>query len=158
MLLHLEKERIVGVRQHPTIALPSPRISSCWIASFVAVTRLFGGFHTLVTSVAHDRIWFASPSSHSRCAMDRNVRAAEMAEGERNVGTLWLLRRGESTARCSLVSASEVLYVRVMLDGTLLRSEECDSYQQAFDLAKRWLIRMTDRGWTRFSSAAPRTA
>ena len=90
--------------------------------------------------------------------MERNARAAEGGDGERNVGTLWLLRRGESTARCSLVAAPERLHLRVMLDGALLRSEECDSYQQAFDLAKRWLTRMTDRGWSRSSGAVLRSA
>src|SRR6478736_1882175 len=99
---------------------------------------------------------FPSASVHVRCAMERNTRAAEVGDGERNVGTLWLLRRGESTARCSLVAAPETLHVRVMLDGSLLRSEECESYQQAFDLAKRWLTRMTDRGWSRSSGAVPR--
>jgi len=90
--------------------------------------------------------------------MERNAHAAEVGNGERNVGTLWLLRRGESTARCSLVAAPETLLVRVTLDGSLLRSEECDSYQQAFDLAKRWLSRMTDRGWSRSFGAAHRSA
>jgi len=90
--------------------------------------------------------------------MDMDARTAEAGHGQRNVGTLWLLRRGESTARCSLVAAPETLHVRVMLDGSLLRSEECESYQQAFDLAKRWLTRMTDRGWSRFTGVAPRSA
>ena len=90
--------------------------------------------------------------------MEINARTAEAGHEERNVGTLWLLRRGESTARCSLVAAPETLHVRVMLDGSLLRSEECESYQQAFDLAKRWLARMTDRGWSRYTGTAPRLA
>jgi hypothetical protein len=90
--------------------------------------------------------------------MDANIRAADVTGGERNVGTLWLLRRGESIARCSLVSTSDALYVRVTLDGSLLRSEECDGYQQGFDLAKQWLARMTDSGWKRSTGAAPASA
>ena len=65
----------------------------------------------------------------------------------RDIGTLWTLSRGESTARCALLALGVGLELRVLLDGDILRAERCGKYEDAFELAERWRVRMTDRGW-----------
>jgi hypothetical protein len=63
------------------------------------------------------------------------------------IATMWVLRRGESTVSCSLLSADSKMLVRVSMDGGLLRSEICDSRQRAVQLGELWRTRMMDRGW-----------
>jgi hypothetical protein len=65
----------------------------------------------------------------------------------RDIGTLWTLKRAESTARCVLLATAGGVELRVLLDGTILRAERSDNHQQAFELAERWRGRMMDRGW-----------
>jgi hypothetical protein len=65
----------------------------------------------------------------------------------RDIGTLWTLERGESSARCGLLALADGLELRVLMDGSLLRAERCRDHEQAFDLAERWRLRMSDRGW-----------
>ena len=67
----------------------------------------------------------------------------------RDIGTLWTLTRGESSARCVLLALAVGLEVRVLMDGSILRAERCGRHDQAFALAERWRDRMMDRGWTR---------
>jgi len=67
----------------------------------------------------------------------------------RDIGTLWTLKRGESSARCVLMAMPDGLELRVMMDGSLLRAERCERHDQAFALADRWCGRMLDRGWLR---------
>jgi hypothetical protein len=67
----------------------------------------------------------------------------------RDIGTLWTLKRGESSARCVLLAMPVGLELRVLLDGTILRTERCGRHEQAFELAERWRCRMMDRGWVR---------
>jgi hypothetical protein len=67
---------------------------------------------------------------------------------ERSIGTLWTLRRGESTARCTLLVSEDGLQVRVSMDDAPLRSERCDTHQHSFELADRWRSRMMERGWS----------
>lgn len=67
----------------------------------------------------------------------------------RDIGTLWTLRRGESSARCVLLAMPVGLELRVLMDGTMLRTERCERHDQAFELAERWRGRMMDRGWVR---------
>ena len=67
----------------------------------------------------------------------------------RDIGTLWTLTRGESSARCVLMALSVGLELRVLMDGSILRTERCGRHDQAFALAERWRDRMMDRGWTR---------
>ena len=67
----------------------------------------------------------------------------------RDIGTLWTLQRGESSARCVLLALSMGLELRVLMDGSILRTEQCERHDEAFALAERWRDRMMDRGWTR---------
>ena len=85
----------------------------------------------------------------------RQIRAASTSAVERNVGTLWTLKRGESTARCGLISMQDTLQLRVWLDGAPLRSEDCGSYALAFELGDRWRVRMMERGWLQVTPLAP---
>jgi hypothetical protein len=73
---------------------------------------------------------------------------------QHDIGTLWTLKRGESTARCALVALTDGLELRVLMDGAILRSERCDWHEQAFELAERWRVRMTDRGWAKLVPGA----
>ena len=68
-------------------------------------------------------------------------------ESGRSIGTLWTVTRGESTARCVLIKTSDGLELRVLLDESRLRTQECDSHRAAFELADCWRERMTARGW-----------
>jgi len=68
-------------------------------------------------------------------------------EPGRSIGTLWIVTRGESTARCVLVKMSDGLELRVLLDESRLRTQECDSHRAAFELAQCWRERMMARGW-----------
>ena len=65
----------------------------------------------------------------------------------RDIGTLWTLKRGESTARCVLLALADGLELQVVLDGDVLRAEACERHEHAFELAERWRTRMMDRGW-----------
>lgn len=67
----------------------------------------------------------------------------------RDIGTLWSLTRGESSARCVLLALPVGLELRVVMDGSVLRTEHCERHDQAFELAERWRDRMLDRGWSR---------
>ena len=67
----------------------------------------------------------------------------------RDIGTLWSLTRGESAARCVLLALPVGLELRVVMDGSILRTEHCERHDQAFALAERWRDRMLDRGWSR---------
>jgi hypothetical protein len=73
--------------------------------------------------------------------------AADASDVRRDIGTLWTLSRGESTARCALLALGVGLELRVLLDGDVLRAERCRKYEDAFELADRWRVRMMDRGW-----------
>ena len=66
---------------------------------------------------------------------------------DRSIGTLWTLARGDSIARCVLIKVPDGLQVRVLLDDSRLRHEECGSHPEAFELAERWRDRMMARGW-----------
>ncbi len=59
---------------------------------------------------------------------------------QRDIGTLWSLTRGESSARCVLLALPVGLELRVVMDGSILRSEHCDRHDQAF-YARRALAR-----------------
>jgi hypothetical protein len=78
-------------------------------------------------------------------------RPASGAPGERNIGTLWTLERGESTVRCGLWLRPDCLELRAVMDGAILRSECCEGHAEAFELAARWQARMIDRGWRKVS-------
>lgn len=67
----------------------------------------------------------------------------------RDIGTLWTLTRGESSARCVLMALPVGLELRVLKDGAILRTERCERHDQACALAERWRDRMMDRGWVR---------
>jgi hypothetical protein len=69
------------------------------------------------------------------------------ASTDRSIGTLWTLARGESIARCVLIKVQDGLQLRVLLDDTRLRDEDCGSHPEAFELAERWRERMMSRGW-----------
>ena len=64
----------------------------------------------------------------------------------RDIGTLWTLTRGESSARCVLMALPVGLELRVVMDGSVLRSEHCERHDQAFD-ARRALARSHARSW-----------
>ena len=68
-------------------------------------------------------------------------------ESGRSIGTLWSVTRGESTARCVLIKTVDGLELRVLLDESRLRAQECDSHREAFELAESWRERMMARGW-----------
>ena len=73
--------------------------------------------------------------------------APDRDRAQRDIGTLWTLTRGESTARCALLALTDGLELQVLIDGSLLRSEQCERHEQAFTLAARWRARMMDREW-----------
>lgn len=79
---------------------------------------------------------------------DRSAEAPDQG-ALRDIGTLWTVKRGESTAQCVLLTVGDALELRVVLDGTILRSDRCDRHAAAFELAERWRARMIDRGWTK---------
>jgi len=64
-----------------------------------------------------------------------------------DVGTLWMMRRHDRTARCALISRPGGLEVRVLVDGDILLAEHCDRAHEAFTLAEAWKLRMIDKGW-----------
>jgi hypothetical protein len=68
-------------------------------------------------------------------------------ESGRSIGTLWIVTRGDSTARCVLIKMSDGLELRVLLDESPLRTRECDTHSEAFELAECWRERMMARGW-----------
>lgn len=68
-------------------------------------------------------------------------------EAGRSIGTLWTVTRGEATARCVLIKVSDGLELRVLLDESRLRAQECDTHREAFELAECWRERMMARGW-----------
>ena len=72
---------------------------------------------------------------------------------ERSIGTLWILSRGESTARCLLVALPDGLELRVLMDDSRLRCERCATHQESFELAARWRERMMERGWVKGMAA-----
>lgn len=78
--------------------------------------------------------------------MNRSRSVGTSSDSERDIGTLWTLKRGESTALCSLSVIYDGLELRVVMDGTILRSDRCDRHEKAFELAERWRTRMMDRG------------
>jgi hypothetical protein len=83
-------------------------------------------------------------------------RAATRDGVQRDIGTLWTLMRGESKARCAILALPEGVELRVVMDGSTLRAERCERFEQAFALAERWRSRMMDRGWVRLvPGAAP---
>ena len=73
----------------------------------------------------------------------------------RDIGTLWTLKRGESSARCILLAMPVGLELRILMDGSILRTERCERHDQAFALAGRWRDRMMDRGWVHLREARP---
>jgi hypothetical protein len=64
-----------------------------------------------------------------------------------DVGTLWMMRRRDRTARCALMSWPAGFEVRVLVDGETLLTERCDRAGDAFVVADRWKQRMLARGW-----------
>ena len=87
--------------------------------------------------------------------MDRSRSVGTSSDrSQRDIGTLWTLKRGESTVLCSLSVISDGLELRVVMDGTILRSDRCDRHEKAFELAERWRMRMIDRGWMKVMPGA----
>ncbi len=86
-----------------------------------------------------------------------DLRSSEKARdhGPRDIGALWTLTRGESRARCVLLSVADGVEVRVVLDGAALESERCERFDEAFELAERWRARMTNAGWRRLLPVVP---
>jgi hypothetical protein len=73
--------------------------------------------------------------------------APDRDRAQRDIGTLWTLKRGESIARCVLLALADGLELQVVMDGSLLRAERCERHEDAFTLAERWRTRMMDREW-----------
>ena len=61
-------------------------------------------------------------------------------------GTLWTLRRGDSSASCALVAFAGICELHVVLDGAPLLSQRC-SGAEVFEVADQWRRRMLERGW-----------
>lgn len=64
-----------------------------------------------------------------------------------DVGTLWMMRRGASTARCALIKYADGWEARVLVENKILLSEPCDRVEDAFVLACEWQPRMRAEGW-----------
>jgi hypothetical protein len=64
-----------------------------------------------------------------------------------DVGTLWTMRRGASTARCALIKCADGWEARLLVENEILLSEPCDRVEEAFFLATQWQPRMQAEGW-----------
>ena len=64
-----------------------------------------------------------------------------------DVGTLWMMRRGDYTARCALLESLGEWRVRVVVDGHVILTDRCRRGPQAFEVADRWKARMAEDGW-----------
>lgn len=75
-------------------------------------------------------------------------RASQRADQEPNdVGTLWTMKRDELTARCALLAWPDNWELRVIVDGRTMLAERCQCSEEAFSLAERWRLRLTDQSW-----------
>ena len=68
----------------------------------------------------------------------------------RDIGTLWSLTRGESSARCVLLATAR----RAWSSGSSWTARSCgpstaSATIRPSTLAERWRDRMLDRGWSR---------
>lgn len=64
-----------------------------------------------------------------------------------DVGTLWIMRRSDHSARCALMERLGDWELRVVINGDMLLSERCPRGNAAFALAEQWKRRMLDDGW-----------
>jgi hypothetical protein len=64
-----------------------------------------------------------------------------------DVGTLWLMKRGDHTARCALLESLGDWHVRVVVDGRVILADRCRRGPQAFEVADLWKTRMSEDGW-----------
>ena len=64
-----------------------------------------------------------------------------------DVGTLWMMRRGDHTARCALLEILGEWCVRVVVDSHVILTDRCRRGPQAFEVADRWKARMSEDGW-----------
>ena len=64
-----------------------------------------------------------------------------------DVGTLWLMRHQDLTARCALLAWPGGWELRVLIDGDAMLSERCDRADEAFSLAEQWQRRLSDQAW-----------
>ena len=85
-------------------------------------------------------------------------RALHRADHEPNdVGTLWTMKRQELRARCALLAWPDTWELRVIVDGGTILAQRCQDSEEAFSLAERWRLRLTDQGWQQIIPPPPRS-
>ena len=72
-----------------------------------------------------------------------------------NVGTLWTMRRLDSSARCALFARAGGWELSVLVDGVSLLTEQCSRSSDAFNLAEKWKLRMLHQGWVQIVPREP---
>ena len=77
--------------------------------------------------------------------MRSNVR--QNPNGPQDVGTLWILRRREFTARCALLAWPDEWEVRVVIEGETLLTDRHSRTIDAFTLAADWKRRLLEQAW-----------
>ena len=68
-------------------------------------------------------------------------------ETRQDIGTLWMMRRLDSQARCALLARGGGWELCVLVDGVSRLTQQCACPSDAFNLGKRWKLRMLQQGW-----------
>jgi hypothetical protein len=84
----------------------------------------------------------------------RSVKVSRQ-ESPYDIGTLWILRHQDRTARCALVARKATWEVCVLVDREVLLSERCTRLDETFSLAERWKTRMLEAGWRKVVPPSP---
>lgn len=63
------------------------------------------------------------------------------------VGDLFVLKKGNHTARCLLQTHPLGLELRLSAGSELLQSQVCRSQDDVFDTFERWKAGMQEKGW-----------
>ncbi|HEY7058440.1 MAG TPA: hypothetical protein VH458_18040 [Vicinamibacterales bacterium] len=76
------------------------------------------------------------------------MRKSSPLDGNRHIGTLWLLRREEHLAQCGLFWCADGWELRVHIHDYTLLAQQCTRSDQVFALAQAWRERLVERGWS----------
>jgi hypothetical protein len=60
---------------------------------------------------------------------------------------MWTMQCDGLTARCALLALSRRWEIRVIVDGSIMLTEECARPDDAFSLAERWKSRLGEQRW-----------
>ena len=73
-----------------------------------------------------------------------------------DLGSLWILERGDCTARCAVLAFVDGYELHVLVNGEPLLSQRCKVLREVFELAEQWRGRMIEGGWTAATAGQPR--